>query len=129
MQVIPKSTAKLSEGDFCWIMRNDNTYVPFVFIEKEGASRSYFFGGLLYFISNTEDINDLPENLNIYEQALLHIECFKKNDTPIIGNIISKINREDLEKAKNKTKDQSIGATSKVWGYRTIYKYANLIEK
>ncbi len=128
MEFIPKSTAKLSEGDFCWIKRDDNLFVPLVFICKKGNSRSYFFGGLLNVTCKTQSIGNLYDNLEIYEHALLHIECFKKNSTPIIGNIKTKINNAEFENAKTKTSDFSIGSISKVWGYRTIYKYANKIE-
>jgi len=126
--MIPKSTAKLSEGDFCWIKRNDGLFVPFIFICKQGNARSYFYGGIVNCLCESPDINKIPSKVYIYEYALLHIKCFKENQTPIVGNIHNKLQEKYLKKIHANINDFSIGATSNVWGYKVIYSYAEKIK-
>ncbi len=126
--MIPKSTAKLQAGDFCWIEREDKMLVPFVYVCKQGNSRSYFYGGIAHYSGSSTDVSDLPSGIEILEYALLHIKCFKENNTPVIGNISQSLAAGVLESIDKKTKETGVGSKSSVWGHRTIYKYANAIE-
>ena len=126
--MIPKSTAKLQEGDFCLIQREDGKFVPFVYVAKQGSSRSYFYGGIANIILESQDIDNLPNNIDISEYALLHIKCFKENETPIIGNLKNKLKNGTLNKIIANVTDTSVGSKSSVWGYKTISKYANNVD-
>ncbi|GAA0208415.1 hypothetical protein GCM10009123_14860 [Kangiella japonica] len=125
--MIPKSTAKIEDGDFCWIKREDGLFVPFVYICKQGNSRSYFYGGIACSLSEKANLDDLPDNIVIRDFALLHIMCFKENETPIAGNITNKLKAGVLEKIKIDLTSAGIGSKSSVWGHKTILKYAGNI--
>ena len=127
--MIPKSTAKLIEGDFCWILREDGRFVPFIFIQSQNKSRSYFFGGLANQIVKEKSTEELSDSIQINEYALLHIHCFKENNTPIEGNLKNKIKSGTIATIKSDINKNSIGSVTKVWGYRTILKYANQLNK
>ena len=122
--VIPASTAKLTPGDFCFIQRADGKYVPFAFLCASQGKRSYFYGGLLDVVVEHPNIDALPTSLSVKQFALLHIGCFKENNTPIVGNVAAHIGSSSLQEIQRKTKDFSVGSTSSVWGHQTIVKYA-----
>lgn len=126
--MIPVNTAKLTPGDFCFIPRSDGKFVPFAFLCAVQGKRSYFYGGLLDAVVEKQSVDDLPASLVVKQFALLHIGCFKENNTPIIGNIASRIGASSLQAIERKTKDFSVGATSSVWGHQTIIKYAESVE-
>lgn len=123
--MIPKSTVKLKEGDFAWIERDDGMFVPFVFISRAQGKRSYFYGGIAELVASRE--SELPPNLNIEKYALLHIDAFKKNELSIEGNLSNKLKNGLIDSLQKKITDFSVGSKSNVWGYRTIYKYANAV--
>lgn len=126
--MIPKSTAKLQGGDFCWIERDDGAFVPFVYICKQKNSRSYFYGGIAKALVNDTQISSLSNDINVAEYALLHIKCFKENNTPIAGNIASHLSSGLLESLREESHKTGVGSKTNVWGYRTIYKYANAVK-
>lgn len=124
--MIPKSTAKLKEGDYCLVMRDDGGYVPFVYVGKRNNERSYFFGALADIV--VSDTNSkLPERIELLEHALLHIKCYKENNTPIVGNLLDHLDQKALAHIQSDISTSGIGHTVRVWGYRTIIKYANNI--
>ena len=123
--MIPKSTAKLNEGDFAWLEREDGMFVPFVFISKAEGKRSYFYGGIVNLV--TSKSSDLPSNLNIEKYALLHLDAFKKNQLQVEGNLTNNLREGLIQKIKKEISDFSEGSKSSVWGYRTIYKYAGMV--
>lgn len=123
--MIPKSTVKLNEGDFTWLERDDGKFVPFVFISKAAGKRSYFYGGIVELVASKEV--ELPNNLNIENYALLHIDAFRKNKLAIEGNLLNHLKAGLIKQIKNNILDLSVGSKSSVWGYRTIYKYAGAV--
>ncbi len=125
--MIPLSTTKLQSGDFCFIPRSDGKFVPFVFLCARKGERSSFYGGILDIVVEKPYIEEFPSSLIVKEFALVHISCFKKNNTPIVGNVASRIGVQALDAIERKANDFSIGATSKVWGHLTIVKYAENI--
>ena len=126
--MIPKSTAKLQSGDFCWIQREDDRFVPFVYICKQAGSRSYFYGGIIDCITEQGKMDELGSNLNITEHALLHIKCFRENNTPITGNLHRLMLPNTLESLSKTFNSTGVGSKTNVWGYKTIYKYANSLK-
>ncbi|MDB4451558.1 hypothetical protein N9131_00905 [bacterium] len=125
--MIPKSTTKLSTGDYCLILRDDGMAVPFVFLQAVPGKRSYFYGALVSppLPSATSVI---PERLTVAGQAMLHIKCFKENNTPIVGNVAGEIGDAALATAQRACTDMSVGAVHGVWGNRTIIRRANEME-
>ena len=108
--MIPKSTAKLSEGGYCWIKRDDGKYVPFVYISKQGNSRSYFYGGLITTTIYSESTEDIPSGIEVKDYALLHIKCCRENDTPIVGNLSEKLSAGNIDRIKLDIADMSMGS-------------------
>jgi hypothetical protein len=125
--VIPKSTVTMKDGDFCFIPRSDGRYVPFVYLLQHGKSRTNFYGGIVNAVVNAPDIYELPMHLEIRRYAVLHIKCFKENNTPVVGNIADRIGGKALEKIRAEVSYMSVGSCISVWGYRTIFKYADEI--
>ena len=123
--MIPKSTAKLNEGDYAWLEREDGMFVPFTFISRVEGKRSYFYGGIVELVTSKD--SDIPLNLNIEKYALLHIDAFKKNELPIIGNLSKNLKDGLMENLKKETLNFSVGSKSSVWGYRTIFKHAGMV--
>lgn len=117
----------MKDGDFCFIPRSDGRYVPFVYLFQRGKTRFNFYGGIVNAVVNAPDIDELPTHLEIRRYAVLHIKCFKENNTPIVGNIIDRIGSKALEKIRADMSDLRVGSCISVWGYRTIFKYANEI--
>ena len=74
---------------------------------------------------NKPDVSELPMHLEIGSHAVLHIKCFKENNTPIVGNIADRIGDKTLQKIKYDVSNMKVGSTILVWGYKTIFKYAN----
>ena len=122
--MIPASTVKLLPGDFCFIPRADGRFVPFAFLCTAQNTRSYFYGGILDAVVSNPLIDELPTHLSVKQYALLHIRCFKENNTPIVGNVAARIGDKELKAIERRVLDLSVGSTSSVWGYRTIFKYA-----
>jgi len=124
--MIPKSTAKLREGDFCFIPRSDGKYIPFVYLFPYGG-RSSFYGGIIDAVVCAPDGSELPKHLDIRYHAVLHISCFKENKTPIVGNIGDRIDNKAVKKMKADVSNMKVGSTILSWGYKTIFKYADMI--
>jgi hypothetical protein len=124
----PASTTKLRPGDVCFIPRADGQFVPFAFLCTQQNTHSYFYGGILDAVVNKPLIEELPPKINVKHYALLHIKCFKENNTPIVGNVAAHIGDKTLKAIEHKVRHLSVGSTSSVWGYRTIFKYAENVE-
>lgn len=125
--MLPASTVKLNPGDFCFIPRDDGKFVPFVFLCTYRDKRSSFYGGIIDVSVSRASVEELPPTLAIKEYALVHISCFTENNTPIVGNLADRIGSEVLSAIKRSVHDFSVGATSRVWGHKTIVKYANTV--
>ena len=122
--MIPKSTTKLKAGDFCFVQRTDGFFVPFVFLFPH-LGRTSFFGGIVNARVDTPDLSKLPMCLRVTEYAVVHVQCFAKNNTPILGNILERIPKEDMRKIEKDVSEVKVGTIRNVWGYKTIFKYAN----
>ncbi len=125
--MIPKTTATLKEGDFCFIPRSDGKYVPFVYLFQYSKRRTSIYCGIVNAVVNNPDVLELPVHLEIRSHAVLHIKCFKENNTPIVGNIADRIGDKTLKKIKADVSNMKVGSTILVWGYNTIFKYADEI--
>ena len=119
---IPKSTAKLSLGDYCSIRRDDGLYVPLVFLSKAGKLRTSFYGALLSHTAHTPEIPDGGGTLKIFVTALVDIRAFAEN-AGILGNIAARLDEYEVTLALEKIK-----VKTNVWGYRTPLKYAQLVK-
>src|SRR5690348_9318392 len=104
----PKSTAELIPGDVCFAPRSDGRFVPFAFLCRQGSARSYFFGGLMNVIVDVPAVNALPSRVRVKEYALVHIHCFEKNQTPVVGNIADRITSEVLAKIRSESHSQEV---------------------
>ena len=123
MTLYPVTTAKLKEGDFCLLTRSDGKFVPFIYICSRPHTRTSFFGAIADCVLETTKPEELPHRISVRFFALLHIHCFEKNATPIIGNLRSRLDGREIERLRR----EATGTTTHVWGYRTLYKYANQI--
>jgi hypothetical protein len=123
--MFPKSTANLKEGDYCLVPRDDGLFVPFVYVGKRGNSRSYFFGALADAVVSDADRDQLPEHLTLLGHALLHIKCYTENNTPIVGNLSERLGSAAMARIVSDINSSGVGHTTRVWGHRTIMKYAN----
>ena len=126
-QPFPKSTAGLRCGDFCFVPRTDGRVALFVYLYRQGNSRSYFFGALAKEVLAAPRINLVPSRVELIEQALLHIKCFKENHTPLAGNILDRIDGPALSAMHAEAHSTRVGSTTLVWGYRTIVRRADAI--
>jgi hypothetical protein len=124
-QPFPKSTVGLRSGDFCFVPRIDGRVALLVYLYRRGNSRSYFLGALAQQLLSAPHINKVPSRLELLEQALLHIKCFKENDTPIAGNILDRIDSAALSAMHAAAHATGVGSAHLVWGYRTIVRKAN----
>lgn len=124
--MIPKSTASLKVGDYCLVPREDGSFVPFVYVGKRGTDRSYFFGALGNSVLTASE-EALPARLELLEHALLHIKCYKENNTPIIGNVAARIDSKVLARIAIDINTFNVGQKTSVWGHRTLVTYANRV--
>jgi hypothetical protein len=122
--MIPASTTKLRPGDVCFIPRDDGNFVPFAFLCTPTGKRSSFYGGILNVVVRHPNVSEIPPHVEVKKYALVHISCFKENNTHIVGNAAVNIGAPVLAAIQRDTADFSVGATSSVWGYKTIIKYA-----
>ncbi|GAA6133077.1 hypothetical protein [Halopseudomonas sabulinigri] len=125
--VIPASTSKLKPGDVCFIPRSDGGYVPFAFLCAPAKKRSSFYGGILNVVVASPSVEELPASVEVKEYSLVNISCFRENNTPILGNAAPNIGETVLASILRETTDFSVGTRSRVWGYRTILKYAEAV--
>lgn len=124
--MIPKSNANLTEGDFCLVPREDGKYVPFVYVGKRASERSSFFGAFAnVVVANPPD--PFQNCVQLLEHALLHIKCFKENNTPIVGNLRQHLDEGVLADIAADIQRSEIGHTTRVWGWRTLFKKANSV--
>ncbi len=72
-------------------------------------------------------IDLIPLRISIFKYALLHIKCFKENNTPIVGNLRDRLGDQAIRAVEVASEDTSIGATTRVWGWKTIYTIADEI--
>jgi hypothetical protein len=122
--MIPRSTAKLSPGDYCVVERTDGSAVAFAFLGSVPGKRSYFHGALLSPPFDRESISNLPSKFEVCSRAMVHINCFAENETPIVGNIADRIGVFELEAAYRACTDTGVGAVHSVWGHRTLARRA-----
>lgn len=125
---IPKSTAKLLPGDVCFFPRADGRFVPFAYLCRQGNSKSYFQDGLLNVVVAVPRVDDLPARVKVVEYALTHIDCFERNQTPIVGNIADRITRDVLDRIQRESHSQEVGSKTFVWGHFAMMDRASRIE-
>jgi hypothetical protein len=119
---MPKSTTKLNPGDCCLIRCDDESFVPFVFVCGVKGKRSSFYGAIVKSKLRSSDLSDLPDKVTLGEWALVHIQSYAKNGTPVIGNIANQVSVKALRNIENMAIDHSVGSRQGVWGHRTIIK-------
>ena len=107
--------------------RNDGLLVPLVFIRSMKRSRSYFYGAVVDALFEVGTDVTSQRNLRLSCHASLHIECFSKNEVPIVGNMLDCLDKKQFDAVYDDVVASYIGHKSKVWGYRTPYKYAELV--
>ena len=117
----------MKAGDFCFVPREDGRFALFVYLCAQGSSRSYFYGALSTNVVDAADLDAVPPEITIGEHALVHIKCFRENATPIYGNLADRIGPTVFSDVINVVNDTGIGSKHKVWGSRTIVKYANTV--
>lgn len=122
-----KSTLGLRSGDFCFVPRTDGRAALFVYLYPQGKSRSYFFGALAKELLAAPNLGLMPAHIVLTEQALLHIECFAQNQTPVAGNILDRIDTSQLASMEAEAGSHGVGAITRVWGYRIVLMRANAI--
>ena len=122
--MFPNSTNRLVVGDACLIRRSDGRHVPFVYVGKRPGDRCYFFGALADVAVNAPDLGRLPAQVTLREHALVHIRCYKENNTPVVGNIRERLDRGQLQQIAADIDSSGVGHTTRVWGWKTIVERA-----
>ncbi len=123
--MIPRSNAGLDVGDTCFIRRDDGRHVPFVYVGKRDSERLYFFGAFGALTVATPQLSELPPNVTLGDPALVHVKCYSENDTPIVGNILDRLDPAHLERMAAGIQNSGVGHVTRVWGWRTLRKKAN----
>ena len=123
--MFPKSNVKVKPGDFCFVRREDGRVALFIYLCARLRSRSYFYGALADAVLEAPEVDLIPDQVSVGEHALLHIKCFRENGTPIVGNMLKHLESRLLADVERQVSDMNVGATHRVWGYRTIVKRAN----
>jgi hypothetical protein len=88
----------------------------------------YFFGALANVVLSSVSLDCVPARLTLGDHAIVHIKCYRENDTPILGNIRERLDELALARIARDLKGSGVGHVTRVWGWRTIIKYANNIE-
>jgi hypothetical protein len=125
--MIPASTTKLRPGDVCFIPRSNGGFVAFVYVCAPAKSRSALYGSLVDAIVDEPKLELMPQKLSILKPALVHISSYRENNTPIVGNVADRIGEHTLRKAAAEATSTAVGSVSKVWGHKTILKYADAV--
>ncbi len=125
--MIPNSTSRLRVGDACFVPRSDGRHVPFVYVGKRPKHRSYLFGALADVAVNAPELAKLPAQVALREHALVHVKCYKENNTPIVGNIWDRLDQDQLKQIATDIDSSGVGHTTRVWGWKTIIEKANNI--
>lgn len=125
--MFPTSTNRLQPGDVCFIPKSGGGFVPFIFICSISRSRTGFYGALGDASVSMPEIEMLPPRISLSETALVHITSFKENNTPITGNILTRIDAVEFAAAQQAVKTTNVGAISKVWGHKTILRRADAV--
>jgi hypothetical protein len=125
--MFPASTTKLHPGDFCFIPRSNGSLVPFVFVCAVANKHSVLYGALADTIVADARLDLVPQKVALLEPALVHISCYKQNNTPIVGNMAERIGKHTLHAAAVAATSARVGSTSKVWGHNTILRYAEAV--
>jgi len=123
----PKSNAGIRSGDFCFVHRADGRVALFVYLFARPKTRSSFFGALATTVLPHARIEGIPAKLTLGDHALLHIKCFRENNTPVAGNVLDRIDAAVLDAKKAEAFSHVVGSSTLVWGYRTIVARANAV--
>ena len=126
--MIPKSTVKMRFGDFCFVPRDDGRFALFIYICPQEKSRSYFHGALATSLVEVAQLDAVPSEIEIGEHALVHVQCFRENSTPISGNLGGRLSQEVFSRVSKAVHSVEIGSKHRVWGHKTIVRYANTIQ-
>jgi hypothetical protein len=119
---MPKTSAKLTLGDYAMLKRDDGRYVPLVFLAPVPGKRVTFYGGLLALISSEATLSHAGSKVAVAEVAMIDIDAFPEANAPIVGNIRGRLDEGNIEKRVEETRTHS-----RVWGRRTPLKYANAL--
>ena len=117
----------MTPGDFCFVPRDDGRFALFIYLCQQGKSRSYFYGALATAPVSTNSPEAIPISISVGDHALIHIQCYRKNGTPICGNLADRLPLSQFDNINTTIHNTEIGVKHKVWGYKTIIKYANQI--
>jgi hypothetical protein len=72
-------------------------------------------------------LEQLPGCVTVGEHALVHIKCYRENNTPIVGNILERLDKTQLAQITTDIQASHVGHVSRVWGWRTLFRKANEI--
>jgi hypothetical protein len=125
--VFPKSSSTLKLGDYCAIPRSDGKVVLFAYLCAVPNKRSYIYAGLFRPALEASVLPIIPDGMTLDDFALVHVQCFRENNTPVIGNAASSIGSALFELVKRSSIDFGVGAKHKVWGSHTIVRRAQSI--
>lgn len=122
--MIPASNARLKVGDACFMPLPDGRYVPFVYVGKRGKGRAHFYGALAKIVIDAPLIDRLPPRVALAEPALVHIEFHRENQTPIVGNVLDRLDGEQIDRIAADISSSGVGHVTRVWGWRTVARKA-----
>jgi hypothetical protein len=109
-------------------MRSDGLAVPLVFMcTQSESSRSYFYGSVANVVLSPLRGFELPGKISLGPTAMLHVQSFKRNGTPIVGNLVEKLSLEEVRSVIAECHRKGVGAKTLVWGYRAPFKYADAV--
>jgi len=126
-RAFPRTTAGLKLGDYCLLQRSDGLLVPFVFVCGLPKTRVSVVGGIADLLLTTPEANAWPPRIRLRFVAHVHVQCYGKNGTPIVGNVAERLDPGQVAEIERTYSSSGIGVTHAVWGYRTLYKYAERV--
>jgi len=126
-QAFPRTSAGLKLGDYCLLQRSDGLLVPFVFVCGRPRSRVSVVGGIADVVLTAPDADAWPPRVFLRFVAAVHVHCYEQNGTPIVGNVAGRLDPAQVAEIERTYSSSGIGVTHAVWGYRTLYKYAERV--
>ncbi len=123
--MFPKSNVGINIGDVCFVPREDGLHVPFICVGKRRKERAFIFGAFGNVTVATPELEQLPACVAFGEHALVHIKCYRENNTPIVGNILNRLDEGRLGEIGADIHNSGVGHVTRVWGWRSLLRTAN----